>query len=319
MRRCRRPVSWVLSTRQLDAILAVNLRAPIVLARALAPVMADRRRGHLVFVPRYRAGSRHPSPLFYSGAVTTDRSSFSIRSASSCTGRSSLASGAIRGLDRRNAYYFELIQALAKHYRFDIETPWSELPPSVQQVVLFGSGTQQIEFRYGEGKGRASKRRHAFEGIVPNLERRYRETESGTVREELAKYLGTRPCPDCEGTRLNCAARFVSVAHQTLPAVAHMTVSAALEFFRSLSLSGWRGEVAAKIVKDVAERLRFLADVGLGYLTLDRNAETLSGGEAQQCTSASQARRVCGLTGVMYILDEPSIGPACISATTGSC
>jgi excinuclease ABC subunit A len=218
----------------------------------------------------------------------------------------SLASGAIRGWDRRNAYYFQLIQSLAKHYRFDIETPWNELPESVRHVVLFGSGTQQIEFRYGEGKGRAARKRHEFEGIVPNLERRYRETESGTVRDELAKYLGTRPCPDCEGTRLNRAARFVSVAGQTLPAVAHMTVAAALEFFRSLALGGWRGEVAAKIVKDVAERLRFLTDVGLGYLTLDRSADTLSGGEAQRIRLASQVG--CGLTGVMYILDEPSIG-----------
>jgi excinuclease ABC subunit A len=218
----------------------------------------------------------------------------------------SLASGAIRGWDRRNAYYFQLIQSLAKHYSFDIEAPWSELPESVQRVVLFGSGTEQIEFRYGEGKGRASRRRHEFEGIIPNLERRYRETESGTVREELAKYLGTRPCPDCEGTRLNRAARFVSVAGQTLPTVAHMTVAAALEFFGSLSLDGWRGEVAAKIVKDVAERLRFLTDVGIGYLTLDRSAETLSGGEAQRIRLASQVG--CGLTGVMYILDEPSIG-----------
>ncbi len=218
----------------------------------------------------------------------------------------SLAGGAIRGWDRRNAHYFQLIQALAGHYDFDIETPWTELPANVQQVVLYGSGDEAIEFRESTGKGRTLRRRHPFEGILPNLERRYRETESPTVREELSKYLGMQPCPDCGGTRLNRAARFVYVAERTLPEIAHLTVGKALEFFRSLSLPGWRGEVAAKIVKDVAERLRFLVDVGLDYLTLDRSAETLSGGEAQRIRLASQVGS--GLTGVMYILDEPSIG-----------
>src|SRR6202034_611413 len=155
-------------------------------------------------------------------------------------------------------------------------------------------------------KGRATRKRHPFEGILPNLERRYRETESTTVREELSKYLGMRPCPDCAGTRLNRAARFVFVAERTLPETAHLTVGKALEFFRSLNLAGWRGEVATKIVKDVADRLHFLVDVGLDYLTLDRSAETLSGGEAQRIRLASQVGS--GLTGVMYILDEPSIG-----------
>jgi excinuclease ABC subunit A len=218
----------------------------------------------------------------------------------------SLASGAVRGWDRRNAHYFQLIQSLARHYKFDIETPWTELSPQVQQVLLYGSGDEPIEFRYTEGKGKTSRQRHPFEGILPNLERRYRETESLTVREELAKYLGMRPCPDCGGTRLNRAARFVFVAERSLPETAHMTVGAALEFFNSLSLAGWRGEVASKIVKDVAQRLRFLVDVGLDYLTLDRSAETLSGGEAQRIRLASQVGS--GLTGVMYILDEPSIG-----------
>ncbi|HVY80876.1 MAG TPA: excinuclease ABC subunit UvrA [Steroidobacteraceae bacterium] len=218
----------------------------------------------------------------------------------------SLAGGAIRGWDRRNAYYFQLIQSLAKHYRFDIETPWTELPAKVQKVVLYGSGDEEIAFRYAEGKGRTSTRKHKFEGILPNLERRYRETESSTVREELAKYLGVQACPECHGTRLNRAARFVFVAGRSLPELAHLTVGRALEFFSGLELAGWRGEVAAKIVKDVAERLRFLVDVGLDYLTLDRSAESLSGGEAQRIRLASQVGS--GLTGVMYILDEPSIG-----------
>jgi excinuclease ABC subunit A len=218
----------------------------------------------------------------------------------------SLASGAIRGWDRRNVHYFQLIQSLARHYAFDIETPWNELPAAVQDVLLNGSGDRVIEFRYAEGKGRTSRKRHPFEGILPNLERRYRETESVTVREELAKYLGLRPCPECGGARLSRAARFVFVADRSLPEVSHLTVGKALEFFRNMSLGGWRGEVAAKIVKDVADRLRFLVDVGLDYLTLDRSAETLSGGEAQRIRLASQVGS--GLTGVMYILDEPSIG-----------
>ncbi len=218
----------------------------------------------------------------------------------------SLAGGAIRGWDRRNAYYFQLIQSLARHYHFDIETPWTELPAKVRRVVLQGSGDEQIEFRYAEGKGRTSRKKHKFEGILPNLERRYRETESSTVREELAKYLGMQPCPECKGARLNRAARYVFVADRSLPEVARLTVGHALEFFRALNLPGWRGEVAAKIVKDVAERLRFLVDVGLDYLTLDRSAESLSGGEAQRIRLASQVGS--GLTGVMYILDEPSIG-----------
>jgi excinuclease ABC subunit A len=218
----------------------------------------------------------------------------------------SLAGGAVRGWDRRNDHYFQLIQSLAKHYGFDIETPWTELPERVRAVLLHGSGSEAIEFSERETQGKRTRRRHPFEGIVPNLTRRYRETSSPMVREELARYLSLRPCADCQGTRLNRAARFVFVADRSLPQVAHLTVGRALEFLRGLSLTGWRGEVAARIVKGMIERLAFLADVGLEYLTLDRNAETLSGGESQRIRLASQVGS--GLTGVMYILDEPSIG-----------
>jgi excinuclease ABC subunit A len=217
----------------------------------------------------------------------------------------SLAGGAVRGWDRRNEHYFQLIQSLSKHYGFDIETPWTELPAHVQQLLLEGSGTESIEFSYREG-GRRTRKRHPFEGILPNLTRRYRETESPMVREELARYLSIRPCPECQGTRLSRAARFVFIAERSLPEVAHLTVGRALEFLEGLSLAGWRGEVAAKVVKGMVQRLRFLCDVGLEYLTLDRNAETLSGGESQRIRLASQVGS--GLTGVMYILDEPSIG-----------
>ena len=218
----------------------------------------------------------------------------------------SLAGGAVRGWDRRNDHYFHLIQSLARHYGFDIEAPWTELPEHVRHVLLNGSADEAIEFSYKEASGRRSRKRHPFEGILPNLTRRYRETESPMVREELARYLGMRPCPECRGTRLSRAARFVFVAERSLPEVAHLTVGRALEFFTQLDLAGWRGEVAAKIVKGVIERLRFLCDVGLEYLTLDRSAETLSGGESQRIRLASQVGS--GLTGVMYILDEPSIG-----------
>ncbi|HLY53626.1 MAG TPA: excinuclease ABC subunit UvrA, partial [Steroidobacteraceae bacterium] len=218
----------------------------------------------------------------------------------------SLAGGAVRGWDRRNDHYFHLIQALSKHYGFDIETPWTELPEQVRRVLLHGSGPESIEFTEHGAGGRKSRRRHPFEGILPNLTRRYRETTSPMVREELARYLSLRPCPDCHGTRLNRAARCVFVAEKSLPEVAHLTVGRALGLLRGLNLAGWRGEVAARIVKGMIERLAFLADVGLEYLTLDRRAETLSGGESQRIRLASQVGS--GLTGVMYILDEPSIG-----------
>ncbi|MEQ1579576.1 MAG: excinuclease ABC subunit UvrA [Steroidobacteraceae bacterium] len=218
----------------------------------------------------------------------------------------SLASGAIRGWDRRNAYYFQLIQSLAKHYKFDIEKPWNELQERIRTVLLRGSDEAKIEFNYVDARGNSSRRAHKWEGILPNLERRYRETESLTVREELAKYLSNQPCPECQGTRLNRAARHVFVADRSLPTLAGLAVGDAVEWFGSMLLDGWRGEIASKIVKEIGDRLRFLKDVGLDYLTLDRSAETLSGGEAQRIRLASQIGS--GLVGVMYILDEPSIG-----------
>jgi excinuclease ABC subunit A len=217
----------------------------------------------------------------------------------------SLAGGAVRGWDRRNAHYFQMLQSLARHYQFDVETPWSELDARVQQVLLAGSGEDQIEFRYKEGAGTARKR-HAFEGIVPNLERRFRETDSQAVRDELKKYLGTRPCIACGGARLNEAARSVLIEGRNLAEITRFTVGHARAYFAALTLPGWRAEVAARIVREVSERLRFLVDVGLDYLSLDRGASTLSGGEAQRIRLASQVGS--GLTGVMYILDEPSIG-----------
>jgi excinuclease ABC subunit A len=217
-----------------------------------------------------------------------------------------LAGGAIRGWDRRNTHYFQMIQSLARHYRFDVELPWCELPRAVQRLLLEGSGDASIEFRYTEGSGKPTRRRHPFEGVLPNLERRYRETESPTVREELARYLSMQPCRDCGGTRLNRAARNVFVGTECLPALAQRPIARALEYLRALDLPGARGQVARKIVKELNDRLEFLVDVGLDYLTLDRSAETLSGGEAQRIRLASQVGS--GLTGVMYILDEPSIG-----------
>ncbi|WP_449301826.1 excinuclease ABC subunit UvrA [Pseudoxanthomonas mexicana] len=218
----------------------------------------------------------------------------------------SLAAGAVRGWDRRNAYYFQLIASLAKHYQFDTDAPWQSLPEKVQQAVLYGSGEDVITFTYLTESGGRTQRKHRFEGIVPNLERRYRETESPAVREELAKYISDRPCPDCGGARLNKSARNVFVADRPLPSLVVLPVDEALAFFRGLDLPGWRGEIAAKIVKEIAERLGFLVDVGLDYLTLERKADTLSGGEAQRIRLASQIG--AGLVGVMYVLDEPSIG-----------
>jgi excinuclease ABC subunit A len=218
----------------------------------------------------------------------------------------SLAGGAVRGWDRRNAYYFQLIQSLARHTKFDIEAPFGTLPASVQKLVLFGSGEEQIDFKYLDGKGGTVRRKHAFEGIVHNLERRFAETESATVREELARYRAVRACPDCGGARLNRAARNVFVEGRNVPQISALPVEQAVEFFASLKLAGWRGEIAVKIVKEIGDRLGFLANVGLGYLTLSRSADTLSGGESQRIRLASQIGS--GLVGVMYILDEPSIG-----------
>jgi excinuclease ABC subunit A len=218
----------------------------------------------------------------------------------------SLANGAVRGWDRRNAHYFQLIMSLAAHYGFAVETPWQKLPADVQKAVLHGSGKERIAFKYITDRGGKVTREHAFEGILPNLERRYRETESSAVREELAKYISDQPCPACEGQRLNRSARNVFVADHALPSLTHRSIDDALAFFAELTLPGWRGEIAVKIVKEIRERLTFLNDVGLNYLTLDRQADSLSGGEAQRIRLASQIG--AGLVGVMYVLDEPSIG-----------
>jgi len=217
----------------------------------------------------------------------------------------SLAAGAVRGWDKRNAYYFQLLQSLAKHFKFDVEAPYKSLSASVKKMLLNGSN-DKVEFRYVNAKGGILRRTHVWEGIMPNRERRYRDTESIAVREELKKYLSSRACSECNGTRLNRAASNVFVADQALPRIAAMSVGNALAFFDALTLPGWRGEIAAKIRKEIADRLRFLANVGLEYLTIDRSAETLSGGESQRIRLASQIGS--GLVGVMYILDEPSIG-----------
>ena len=219
----------------------------------------------------------------------------------------SLAGGAIRGWDQHNAFYFTMIQGLAKHYKFDVYKPWNELPEKVRKLVLYGNDGEKIQFNYeNKKKGNKWAWRHAFEGIIPNMQRRYSETESTMVRDELMKYQSTQLCATCRGTRLNTAARNVFVQERALPEIASLSVVAALEFFGALSLKGWRGEIAEKIVNEIRNRLKFLADVGLSYLSLDRSADTLSGGEAQRIRLASQIGS--GLVGVMYILDEPSIG-----------
>jgi len=221
-------------------------------------------------------------------------------------GELTLAEGAIRGWDRRNVYYFQMLGSLASHYGFSLDEPFDSLDADQQKFILRGSGRENVEFRYLNDRGDIVKRSHPFEGIIPNLERRYRETESNSVREELAKYLSTQPCPDCRGTRLRREARHVWVGDRTLPAVTAMPIGDATDYFGNLSLSGRRGEIADKILKEIRERLQFLVNVGLDYLTLDRSADTLSGGEAQRIRLASQIG--AGLVGVMYILDEPSIG-----------
>jgi len=218
----------------------------------------------------------------------------------------SLAGGAIRGWDRKTTYYYQMIQSLASHYDFDIETPFNQLSKKLHNIVLYGSGGEKIEFYYENSRGMQIKKRHRFEGVIPNLERRYRETESGAVREELAKFLNSQACPDCDGTRLNRAARHVFILNLSLPEISNMSVGHARAFFETLKLEGWRATIAEKIVKEISDRLGFLSDVGLDYLSLDRSAETLSGGEAQRIRLASQIGS--GLVGVMYILDEPSIG-----------
>ena len=218
----------------------------------------------------------------------------------------SLPAGAIHGWDRRNAYYFELINALSKHFKFDVDTPYRDLPAHVQKVILHGSGKDELPFTYLTSAGRSYTRKHPFEGVLPNMERRYRETESNVVREELARFLGSQACTECKGMRLNRAARHVFIAGRALPEITRLPIGGCQRFFDELALTGKRGEIAAKIVKEVRLRLQFLVNVGLDYLTLDRSAETLSGGEAQRIRLASQIG--AGLVGVMYILDEPSIG-----------
>ena len=218
----------------------------------------------------------------------------------------SLSAGAVRGWDRRNAYYFQLMKSLAAHYDFDLEIPFENLSEDVKKIVLYGSCRTKIDFNYLSDRGRSVKRSHAFEGVIPNMQRRYHETESNSVREELAKYHTVRACPDCNGARLNEASRHVFVEQTNLPSVTEMPVGEVKAFFDQLVLPGKRGEIAAKIVAEIAERLAFLVNVGLDYLTLARSADTLSGGEAQRIRLASQIG--AGLVGVMYILDEPSIG-----------
>ncbi|WP_017926374.1 excinuclease ABC subunit UvrA [Thioalkalivibrio sp. HL-Eb18] len=218
----------------------------------------------------------------------------------------SLAGGAVRGWDRRNAWYFSLLNSLARHYGFDVETPWQELPAEVRAVVLHGSGKEKVKLSTPAANGRLRTDERVFEGVIPNLERRYRETDSAAVREELGRYLAEQACPECHGTRLNSAARHVFVNDLTLPEVTHMSVADARAFFAELRLPGRFAQIAEKIVREIGARLGFLNDVGLDYLTLDRSADTLSGGEAQRIRLASQIGSA--LVGVMYILDEPSIG-----------
>jgi excinuclease ABC subunit A len=218
----------------------------------------------------------------------------------------SLAEGAVRNWDHRNTYYYQMIQSLADHYGFDPEQPFDDLPDIAKQVILYGSGREAIPFTALSARGTPMVQRHRFEGVIPNMERRYRETDSMAVREELAKYQANKPCPECNGARLNLAARHVFVDGHPLPDLTSLPIRRAVAFFEALNLPGHRGEVATKIVKEISERLNFLVNVGLDYLTLNRSADTLSGGEAQRIRLASQVG--AGLVGVMYVLDEPSIG-----------
>lgn len=218
----------------------------------------------------------------------------------------SLAAGAIRGWDRRNQFYFQMLQSLAAFYEFDIDTVFKELPADIVEVVLHGSGQRKIPFKYMSESGRMTTKEHSFEGIIPNLERRYRETDSIAVREELSKYRSTRPCPSCQGSRLRREARYVLISGKSLPEISALPIGECQQFFASARLSGHKAQVAEKITKEIVARLQFLIDVGLDYLSLGRSADTLSGGEAQRIRLASQIGS--GLTGVMYVLDEPSIG-----------
>ncbi|WP_341643568.1 excinuclease ABC subunit UvrA [Thauera sp. SDU_THAU2] len=218
----------------------------------------------------------------------------------------SLAAGAIRGWDKRNQFYFQMLTSLAGHYGFDVEAAYETLPAKVREIVLHGSGKEKIAFRYMADNGRTVLKEHPFEGIIPNLERRFRETDSIAVREELTKYRATQPCPSCKGSRLRSEARHVLIGERALHEIGHLPLGECRDFFAGLKLEGARGQVADKIVKEIADRLSFLINVGLDYLSLDRSADTLSGGEAQRIRLASQIGS--GLTGVLYVLDEPSIG-----------
>lgn len=218
----------------------------------------------------------------------------------------SLAAGAIKGWDKRNTFYFQMIQSLGQHFKFDVNTPFNELKEEIRNIILYGSGKEQIEFTYLSERGTKFTRSHPFEGILPNLERRYRETDSATVREELAQYQSHRACPACGGARLRTEARYVYIGGKSLPDVNAWPLTATLDFFQNLNLEGNKKQIAEKILKEINERLGFLINVGLNYLSLARSAETLSGGEAQRIRLASQIGS--GLTGVMYVLDEPSIG-----------
>ncbi len=219
---------------------------------------------------------------------------------------STISEGAIRGWDRRNLFYFNMLTSLASHYGFDIDTPFEALTAAQQQKVLFGSGNEEIAFNYVNDRGSVYKRTHTFEGIIPNMERRYRETESQTVREDLAKFQNSQSCPECSGQRLNKAARHVFIDEKSLPEVTALSIGDLANYYQQLTLEGQQAQIAEQILKEIRDRLHFLVDVGLNYLTLDRSADTLSGGEAQRIRLASQIG--AGLVGVMYILDEPSIG-----------
>ncbi|MFC1503375.1 excinuclease ABC subunit UvrA [Pseudomonadota bacterium] len=221
-------------------------------------------------------------------------------------GELSLSGGAIRGWDKRNFYYFQMLKSMAEHYGFDVETPFDELPKKIKTVILSGSGKNEIEFKYINDRGDITVRRHPFEGILNNMERRYRETESNSVREDLAKFVSTKPCSSCHGSRLRQEARHVFITDTNLPQICEMSISEALHFFDEITLVGQRAQIADKILKEIKERLTFLINVGLNYLNLSRSADTLSGGEAQRIRLASQIG--AGLVGVMYVLDEPSIG-----------
>ena len=218
----------------------------------------------------------------------------------------SISEGAIRGWDRRNFYYYQMLTSLAQHYGFDVDTPWQKLKKSHREVLLYGSGDEDILFQYANDRGDITQREHPFEGVVHNMERRYRETESNSVRDELVKYISSQPCPDCAGSRLKRESRHVFIDNHTLAQLTELPVGSAADYFTQLDLPGRQGQIAEKILKEIQQRLRFLVDVGLNYLTLSRSAETLSGGEAQRIRLASQIG--AGLVGVMYILDEPSIG-----------